>query len=72
MTLTLTDLPGQDQEIARLLARGKSNQEIADELLLAYSTVANRISWMYRQVGISGRVQLGIWVLRQEPELISR
>ncbi len=50
---TLTD---REVEILRLVARGRSNQEIADTLVLSVRTVERHITTVYAKLGISGRV----------------
>jgi DNA-binding NarL/FixJ family response regulator len=48
------------------LARGSSNQEIADDLGLKLSTVRNNIAAVYEMLGLSNRVQALLWVLSYE------
>ena len=48
------------------LARGCSNQEIADELGLKLSTVRNNIAAVYEMLGLTNRVQALLWVLSYE------
>ncbi len=50
-------------EIAQLVARGLSNRQIADELVLQERTVANHLQRIYTRLGVHGRVQLAAWVL---------
>jgi LuxR family maltose regulon positive regulatory protein len=40
----------------RLLAAGLSNQQIADELVVALSTVRTHTKHIYRKLGVQGRV----------------
>ena len=40
----------------RLIAAGKSNQEIAQELALSLRTVERHISNIYQKIGATGRV----------------
>lgn len=51
----LTDFTQREQDIIRLLTRGKSNQEIAQTLFLTVGTVKNYISQIYGKAGISDR-----------------
>ena len=53
-TPTLADLPPRELEVLRLIAAGKSNQEIARELVLSIRTVERHISNIYTKVGASG------------------
>ena len=48
-------LTSREAEILRLLAAGRSNQEIADALYLSVRTVERHLSNAYLKIGISGR-----------------
>ncbi|HLT20756.1 MAG TPA: helix-turn-helix transcriptional regulator [Thermomicrobiales bacterium] len=65
-TLTWEDLSPRQQDIMLCLARGCSNQEIADELGLKLSTVRNNIAAVYEMLGLTNRVQALLWVLSYE------
>lgn len=54
-------LTAQERRIARLVATGRNNAEIAQELSLARRTVEFHLSGVYRKLGISGRRELGNW-----------
>lgn len=60
------DLTPRQQEIMLCLARGMSNQEIADHLGLKLSTVRNTIAAVYDWLGFTNRVQALLWVLSNE------
>ena len=65
-TMTWDDLSPRQREIMLCLARGSSNQEIADDLGLKLSTVRNNIAAVYELLGLSNRVQALLWVLSFE------
>lgn len=65
-TVTWRNLSPRQQEIMLALAKGMSNQEIADSLGIKLSTVRNNIATVYEWLGISNRVQALLWVLAQE------
>ncbi|MBP2472152.1 non-specific serine/threonine protein kinase [Crossiella equi] len=48
-------------EVARLVAGGKTNKEIASELSISPRTVAVHIDHILRKLGFSSRVQIGVW-----------
>ena len=48
----------REQEIIRLISRGKSNQEISDLLFISLQTVKHHIHSIYRKLNVSNRVQL--------------
>jgi LuxR family transcriptional regulator, maltose regulon positive regulatory protein len=47
----------REVEVMRLLAAGMSNQQIADELVVALSTVRTHTKHIYRKLGVQGRVR---------------
>lgn len=49
-------LTGRELEVLRLIAAGKSNQEIAAELFLSVRTVERHISTIYEKLGVGGKV----------------
>jgi LuxR family transcriptional regulator, maltose regulon positive regulatory protein len=49
-----THLTPRETEILRLLARGLSNQQIADELVLSVRTVERHIGNVYGKLGVTG------------------
>lgn len=52
------DLTHREQEVARLVSQGWSNQEIADALVLSIRTVENHLHRAYRKVGVDNRQDL--------------
>jgi predicted ATPase/DNA-binding CsgD family transcriptional regulator len=50
------DLTEREIEVLRLIAEGKSNQEIGQELTLSRRTVERHISNIYEKIGASGKV----------------
>lgn len=65
-TINWHDLSPRQQQIMLALAKGMSNQEIADSIGIKLSTVRNNIATVYEWLGISNRVQALLWVLAQE------
>jgi predicted ATPase/DNA-binding CsgD family transcriptional regulator len=57
------ELTGREREIAVLIARGKSNSEIASELVLSKRTVETHASHILSKLGLSSRAQIVRWVL---------
>ena len=50
------DLTEREVEVLRLIAAGKSNQEIAQGLVLSLRTVERHISNIYQKIGATGRI----------------
>jgi ATP/maltotriose-dependent transcriptional regulator MalT len=53
----LEPLSRREHEVLHLIAHGMSNQEIADRLVLAQSTVKMHIKRIYRKLQVKNRVQ---------------
>jgi pimeloyl-ACP methyl ester carboxylesterase/DNA-binding CsgD family transcriptional regulator len=51
----------REMEILRLLGAGKSNQEIADELVISLNTVRRHVSNIFGKAGIANRAQAAIY-----------
>ena len=50
-------LSERELEVLRMIDAGLSNQEIADRLVVAYSTVKTHINNLYNKLGVNSRVQ---------------
>jgi two-component system, NarL family, nitrate/nitrite response regulator NarL len=61
-------LTPRECEIAGLIARGRSNKEIARELCIEISTVKNHVHHMLTKLGVRGRAEAGARV-RAQPGL---
>ena len=48
-------LTRREQEVLRLLASGRSNEEIAADLVLSVRTVETHVAHVYAKIGVSGR-----------------
>ena len=57
-------LTDREIEICRLIAEGKSNKEIADELYLSQGTVKNHITKMLLKLDLRDRTQLAIFTIK--------
>jgi LuxR family transcriptional regulator, maltose regulon positive regulatory protein len=51
----VTGLTRREIDVLRLIARGESNQEIADHLFLSIRTVERHISSIYQKLGVHGK-----------------
>src|SRR5260370_36911714 len=50
-------LSERELEVLQLLARGASNQEIAQELVIVVDTVKRHVSHIFSKLGVQNRVQ---------------
>jgi len=56
-----TPLTPREYEIVRLIARGLSNREIADELVISPATAARHVANILAKLGFSSRTQIASW-----------
>jgi DNA-binding CsgD family transcriptional regulator/predicted negative regulator of RcsB-dependent stress response len=59
-------LTEREREVARLVAQGKSNRVIADELVVGVSTVEAHISHIFTKLGFSSRAQIAAWAVEKD------
>ncbi len=55
--LLVEPLSAQEQRVLRLLAIGRSNREIAQDLVVSVNTVKDHAKHLYRKLGVSNRLQ---------------
>ncbi|CAM4111294.1 LuxR family transcriptional regulator [Bacillus manliponensis] len=60
------DLTEREFEVLLLMAQGKSNQEIADELFIALKTVKTHVSNILNKLHVSDRTQAVIYAFRHQ------
>jgi DNA-binding NarL/FixJ family response regulator len=53
--MTRLKFTGRELEILRLLAEGKNNEEIAQQLFLSVRTVEKHLTNLYFKMGVSGK-----------------
>ncbi len=53
----LDPLSWREREVLRLMASGRKNREIADELVVVLGTVKSHINTIYAKLGVTNRVQ---------------
>jgi DNA-binding NarL/FixJ family response regulator/Tfp pilus assembly protein PilF len=56
-------LTAREREVAALIAQGKSNRAIADELVVGVSTVEAHISHIFTKLGFASRAQIAAWAV---------
>jgi HD-GYP domain-containing protein (c-di-GMP phosphodiesterase class II) len=57
-------LTQREVEVLRLLARGLSNKEIAERLVISPKTVGNHVEHIYRKIDASTRAAAGLFAMR--------
>ncbi len=58
-------LSERELEVLRLIARGLSNQEIADTLVVGEATVRSHVSSILRKLQLASRTQAALYALRE-------
>ncbi|MDG0791873.1 response regulator transcription factor [Cohnella ginsengisoli] len=58
------ELTDREMEVLHLIAQGKSNQEIADELFIGIKTVKYHLTNMFSKLGVEDRTQAAIYAHR--------
>jgi DNA-binding NarL/FixJ family response regulator len=59
-------LAPRENEVANLVAQGFTNRDVAQKLGVAEHTVSNYLFRIYEKLGISSRVELVLYVVRQK------
>ena len=59
---TAGPLTAREREVAELVALGRSNREIAGELVLSERTVGNHVQHILTKLGFANRSQIAAWV----------
>ncbi|GGO17838.1 DNA-binding response regulator [Microbispora rosea subsp. aerata] len=54
-------LSKRELEVVRAVARGRTNQEIADELFISLSTVKSHVAGVQAKLGLRNRVEIAAW-----------
>jgi NarL family two-component system response regulator LiaR len=62
---TADPLSERELEVLRLIARGMSNQEIADSLVVGEATVRSHVSAVLRKLQVASRTQAALYALRE-------
>jgi len=58
-------LTSREREVARLVAQGKPNRAIAEELVVGVSTVEAHITHILSKLGFSSRAQIAAWAVNK-------
>jgi len=61
-------LTRRERDVARLIARGLTDRQIADELTIAASTVGVHVHRILAKLGLRSRWQIADWTMAHDPE----
>jgi DNA-binding NarL/FixJ family response regulator len=59
-----SDLTPRQVEVAVLIARGFTNAQIAEALVVTRGTAANHVAQILDRLGLSGRTQVAVWAIQ--------
>lgn len=59
-------LSAREVEVLRLIAAGKSNREIAEEMFISPNTAGHHVSNLLNKTGASNRVELANYAVRHD------
>jgi predicted ATPase/DNA-binding CsgD family transcriptional regulator len=65
------ELTPRERQIALLVARGLSNKDVAERLVISKRTVDAHVNHIFGKLGLSSRVQLTIWLRDHAPGLLA-
>jgi DNA-binding NarL/FixJ family response regulator len=61
-------LTTREMQIARAVAEGRGNRDIATQLGITEQTVKNHLTSVFEKVGVASRLQLALAILRGRDE----
>jgi DNA-binding NarL/FixJ family response regulator len=56
-------LTQREQQVAALVARGYTNQQIASQLVISNGTASNHVAHILKKLDCSSRTQIAVWVI---------
>ena len=62
---TFEGLTQRERAVAALIARGKSNREIADSLVVAPRTIETHVHSILSKLGFTSRAQIAVWAMEK-------
>jgi DNA-binding NarL/FixJ family response regulator len=62
-TRALPVLTPRQRQIVRLIASGRTNRQIAQELVITVGTAANHVAQVLDRLGLNNRAQLAAWAV---------
>ena len=57
------DLTDREVEVLRLIARGRSNREVAERLFISAKTVGRHVENLYAKIGVSSRAAAALFAM---------
>lgn len=66
VTQPVDPLTGREEEVLALIARGRTNAEIAAELYIGMSTVKSHVASLMAKLGVRNRVEIAMWAYQSK------
>ena len=60
------ELTDREEEVLGEVVKGKTNREIAEELVIKERTVESHLRNIYQKLGVSNRTQAAVWAKEKE------
>ncbi len=57
-------MTAREVEILRLVARGMSHKEIAEQLVIARKTASNHVEHIYAKIGVTNRAMAALFAVK--------
>ena len=57
-------LTSREVEVLRLLVRGLSNKEIAEQLVISRKTAGSHVEHIYAKIGVSNRARASLFAMK--------
>jgi non-specific serine/threonine protein kinase len=64
----LSALTEREREVAALVARGLTNRQIADTLLLGRRTIGTHLEHIFAKLGVQARAEVAVWITRNDKQ----
>ena len=61
-------LTARELQVARLIAAGRSNTDIAAELVISQRTAENHVEHILAKLGFTSRARIAAWVAGSQPD----
>jgi len=58
-------LTEREREVVALIVRGRSNREIAEELVIAEGTAVRHVANILNKLDLHSRAQVAVWAMEQ-------
>ena len=68
--LNWAPLTAREQEVAKLVASGMANRQIASKLVVTPATAAKHVEHIREKLGLTSRMQIAAWVLERDIETV--